>query len=557
MSASVEDQQGVDEAAQVAVEQRTTDQRTLLGILAERAEGTDGDRIWLEDIDGRTQTYAQAYESSLRWADVYRRVGVGSGDVVVTMQLNTFEYLLGWLGLSWLRAIEAPINTDYRGDLLRHVLDNTRAKVMLVRQEYVDRIAAIADQLEHLKTVVVVDPTGDPLPDLPFDVVHVDDLLSDANPIEPVPVPDPWDIACVMYTSGTTGPSKGVLMPWGQFHAWALMWDADGDMGPDEVFHCPGPTFHVPAKMLPYLAAILGAKAYMRPYIHIASTADDLRKVTFAIWVFPQAINEWLAEPETPEDKNVMLRRIPAGPIFPGLLEFLDRFDVRTLRIFNMTEAGCPIVDPGWNQSHFAPDGTPSVGKVRQGYPHYEVRLVDEHDQEVPAGVPGELIVRTSVPWTMNAGYLNMPEATANAWRNGWYHTGDGLYKDDRGNFFFKDRIKDSIRRRDENISSSEVELLVYQHPAVQEVAAVAARGGYDEEVKICVVRKPDEKLTHEELIEYLIPRMPRFMVPRYVEFMDELPKTPTAKVRKFILRENAVNENTWDREAAGIVVPR
>lgn len=540
-----------------AVPQSKTEQTTLLGILSDRAKGTDADRVWLQGHDGTSATYAVSLAESLRWASAYRDLGVEPGDVVVTMRLNTFDYLFGWLGLTWLRAVEAPINTDLRGDLLRHVLDNTRARVMVIRQEYLSRLVDIADRLDHLKTVIVVDPTGEPVPAVPFEAIAVEDFISRATPMEQPALPDPWDTACVMYTSGTTGPSKGVVMPWGQFHAWSLLWDADRDMGPDEVFHCPGPTFHVPAKMFPYLAAIVGGQAYMRPYIHIASTAEDLKKVTFAVWVFPQAIDELMAQPETATDKDLKLSRILAGPMFPGLQEFLTRFGIKTFRMFNMTEAGAPIADPGWDASQFKADGTASVGKLRQGYPHYQVRLVDEHDQEVPAGVPGELIVRTDVPWTMNAGYLNMPEATANAWRNGWYHTGDALYQDDDGNYFFQDRIKDSIRRRDENISSTEVELLVYQHPAVQEVAAVAARGEMDEEVKICVVIKPGESLTEQELVEYLIPRMPRFMVPRYVELMDALPKTPTSKVRKFELRTNAVNDNTWDREAAGVVVPR
>jgi crotonobetaine/carnitine-CoA ligase len=538
--------------------QTSTTDATLLSVLVDRA-ASDADRVWLEDVDGRTATFAEALQESLRWASAYERLGVAAHDVVVTMQLNTFEFLLGGLGLAWLKAVEAPINTDYRGDLLRHVLDNTRARFVLLREEYLPRLVELYAErkVEHLEKVVVVDTTGAELPALPVEVVTVDQLLAGVEPGEPRELPKPWDIACVMYTSGTTGPSKGVLMPWGQLHAWSLLWDADGDMGSDEVFHCPGPTFHVPAKMFPYLAAIVGGKAWMRPYIHVASTAEDLRKVTFAVWVFPQAIDEWLAQPPSPDDRDVKLRRILAGPIFPGLLEFLERFGVATLRIFNMTEAGCPIVDPGWDQSSFAEDGTPSVGKLREGYPFFEVRLVDEHDQEVPVGQPGELIVRTGVPWTMNAGYINMPEANAAAWRNGWYHTGDALWRDESGSYFFQDRIKDAIRRRDENISSAEVELSVYHHPAVMEVAAIAARSEMDEEVKICVVLKPGEELSPEELIEFLIPRMPRFMVPRYIEFVDELPKTPTAKIRKVELRENAINERTWDREAAGIVVPR
>ena len=531
--------------------------RTLPEILLERSE-SDPDRVWLENVDGRTVTYGQAVRESLRWADAWRRLGVVPGEVVVSMELNTPEFLLAWVGLAWLRAIKAPINTDYRGDLLRHVLENSRARVMLLRQEYVSRVAAIAAELTHLQTLIVVDPTNEPMPDLPFAVIDFDAFLAAASADGSFRAPDPWDIACVMYTSGTTGPSKGVMMPWGHLHAWTTLWNADGDFGADEIIHCPGPTYHVGSTMFPYLAALVGGRAYMRPFIHVASTASDLKKVTFAIWVFPQAIAEWLAAPETPDDRNVSLRRIPAGPVFPGLNEFLNRFDVKTLRLFNMTEAGCPIVDPGWNRSHFAADGTPSVGKVREGYPGYEVRLVDEHDREVPAGTIGELVVRTSEPWTMNAGYLNMPEATAHSWRNGWFHTGDALVCDDQGNFYFRDRIKDAIRRRNENISSFEVEMGVLQHLAVAECAAIAARvAGEDEEVKICVVLKPNQQLSPAQLIEFLIPRMPRFMIPRYVELMPSLPKTPTGKVRKFELREAGVTETTWDREAAGITVPR
>jgi crotonobetaine/carnitine-CoA ligase len=187
------------------------------------------------------------------------------------------------------------------------------------------------------------------------------------------------------------------------------------------------------------------------------------------------------------------------------------------------------------------------------------VRIVDEHDIEVPAGVVGELIVRTRVPWTVNAGYLGMPEQTAEAWRNGWFHTGDAFRYDEDGNFYFVDRIKDSIRRRGENISSFEVEAYVNEHPAVLESAAIAVPSEHGEdEVKVCVVLKPDGILEPEELIEHLIPRMPRFMVPRYVELVDALPKTEaTQRVQKVLLREEPLNDKTWDREKARISVPK
>ena len=169
-------------------------------------------------------------------------------------------------------------------------------------------------------------------------------------------------------------------------------------------------------------------------------------------------------------------------------------------------------------------------------------------------GEIGEMMIRTDRPWGMNSGYYNNPEATAKAWRNGWFHTGDAFRKDPEGNFYFVDRMKDAIRRRGENISSFEVEADVGAHPAVREVAAIAVPNEMSEdEVMVVVAPVEGQKIDPVDLIEFLRPRMAHFMVPRYVRIVDELPKTPTAKVQKALLREEAVTPDTWDREAAGI----
>jgi len=201
-----------------------------------------------------------------------------------------------------------------------------------------------------------------------------------------------------------------------------------------------------------------------------------------------------------------------------------------------------------------------SCGKLRTGYPGYEIRIVDENDQDVAAGAVGELIVRSAAPWTMNAGYLNNPEATAIAWRNGWFHTGDAFSCDADGYYYFRDRMKDCIRRRMENVSSFEVESIVKRHPDVLDCAAVAVKlgteAGADEEIRIVVVRRPGAKLEPQALMHWLIVNMPRFMIPRFIEFMDELPQTPTLKVQKVVLRNRSM-AGVWDREAAGIALPR
>jgi crotonobetaine/carnitine-CoA ligase len=217
--------------------------------------------------------------------------------------------------------------------------------------------------------------------------------------------------------------------------------------------------------------------------------------------------------------------------------------------IYNMTEISAPLItDPN-------PTKPGTCGRVRPGV---EVRLVDEHDCEVPVGEVGEFIVRTDAPWAMNHGYFAMPEATAVAWRNGWFHTGDLGRRDADGNHYFVDRLKDSIRRRGENISSMEVESELCAHPAVREAAVIAVPSDLaEDEVMAVVAPVPGERLDPAELIDFLRPRLAYFAIPRYFRFVDELPKTPTSKIQKMPLRQEGITDSTWDREAHGIRVQR
>jgi carnitine-CoA ligase len=259
-----------------------------------------------------------------------------------------------------------------------------------------------------------------------------------------------------------------------------------------------------------------------------------------------------LLQPEEPGDADTPLRHVMMGPLVPQVDDFKRRFGVDVGTGYGMTEIGAPFASDGYELANSS-----SCGKLRSGWAGYEVRVVDEHDEIVPTGEVGELVVRTREPWVINRGYHGMPEATAAAWRNGWFHTGDGFRIDGDGNYYFVDRLKDAIRRRGENISSFEVEALVSQHPDVIESAAVAVPSEYlEDEVKICVVLREGSTVTHDELITFLVPKMPKFMVPRYVEFVDALPKTEaTMRTQKIKLRAEPLNERTWDREAAGIKV--
>jgi crotonobetaine/carnitine-CoA ligase len=250
-----------------------------------------------------------------------------------------------------------------------------------------------------------------------------------------------------------------------------------------------------------------------------------------------------------PEDRSHTLRTAVVIPLSDEAIEFSKRFAVNIYTTFNMTETSWPLM------SACNPSVRGTCGRVRPGV---EARIVDENDIEVACGEVGELILRTAAPWAMNHGYLGNPEATASAWRNGWFHTGDGFRRDADENYFFVDRLKDSIRRRGENISSFEVEAEIGLFPAVGEVAAIGVSSEFGEDDVLAVIApKSGYVVDPLELIEFLRPRMTHFMIPRYIRVVPELPKTETQKVKKSLLREEGITPDTWDREVAGVSVKR
>ena len=529
-----------------------TPPETPLSELA-RWAGDQPARIHVEDVEGRSLSYAETATEARRWAAAYRSIGVETGEIVVTMQNNTIDSLLGWYGLGWLGATEAPVNVDYRGDLLAHALNLTRARTMACLGQFVPRLLQVADRLDHLQRVVVLD-AGE-VPELPWRSWATAELLAAAAPADDLELPAPWQIGAILFTSGTTGPSKAVRLPWAQIVASARGAFLTDDLTADEVIYNPGPTYHIGSKCFPALASLLGARHVMRPWISETRMADDYVKHAVTTGTPPR---EWVLEPDAPDAVSSALRNVLVPTMHPTFIPARERLGWRTYSTFNMTELSCPVGCPVWNADRFDDRGRASQGTVRPGY---EVRIVDEHDQPLPPGEVGEIVIRSDVPWVLNAGYLHMPDATAAAWQGGWFHTGDAGCIDEEGWFYFLDRLKDCIRRRGENISSYDVEMSVMAHPEIALAAAIAVkendRPGANEEVKVCCVRTEGSPLDGEGLVRWLIGRMPRFMIPRYVEFFDELPLTPTQKVRKVELRKSPLTERTFDRETVGIEIPR
>ena len=536
-------------SSQQAIHRTSTIQATSLpALLLERATHTP-DEIFLQDVRGDFCTYEQLHHASLKWANALHARGVQQGETIAVMMHNCLEQIEAWLGISWLRAREVPINTAYRGHMLQYVLNNSQAKGIVIAERYLDVLAEVAPELRCLQFIIVPDMEKaqnmqDIEEKLPFKL-FTGEIVSEAAILQRFEPPQRHDIASIVYTSGTTGPSKGVLIPWGQFMTSAENRASVEGVPPKDAFYSFFPFFHVSGKAFLCIQAQLAGRLVFREKLSMTEFWSDIKRFGCTSTGVIAAVAQWLLSQEPqPDDADNPLQNVVLIPIIPNFAAFQQRFGI--LRIstnFGMTEVG-GILNTEWN-----PTNIKSSGRVEPGY---EVRVVDEHDYEVGPHEVGELIVRSARPWSLMIGYFGMPEKTAEAWRNGWFHTGDSFTYNEEGNFYFVDRKKDALRRRGENISSFEVEAIVNQHPAVVESAAIAVPvGQHEDEVKIVVVCKPDCAVTPDELLNFLVPKLPNFMLPRYVEFVDALPKTPVGKVRKVDLRLHSLNEHTWDRLAS------
>ncbi|MGY6534160.1 MAG: AMP-binding protein [Pararhodobacter sp.] len=436
------------------------------------------------------------------------------------------------------------MNTAYLGAILVHVINNCAARVMVIEAGYLPRIADIADQLKVLVDIVVRGPM--PEIELParFRLHAFDSLPGAAHPVADVA---PWEIMGIMYTSGTTGLSKGVRVS----HAHAYGYSAPeiyGACSPDDTALVVLPMFHIGGQWKGvYNALIAGASAVILPRFHASRFWQDVRDYGCTYTLVLGVMGEFLyRQPPEPADRDHRLKRIAMVPVINDLAAFKARFGIETVNsAYGSTEASVVILTP--------PDGA-EPGRIGWLRPDFEARLVDEHDMDVPFGSAGELLLRAREPWVMLEGYHDMPEATVGAFRNLWFHTGDTMRQDERGMFIFVDRSKDAIRRRGENVSSFEVEREIMAHPAVEECAVVAAPSdATEDDIRACIVLKPGATLDCADLIAFLRPRLPYFMLPRYVDLMPELPRTPTEKVRKQKLRQMPLATSTWDAVQAGV----
>ncbi len=527
-------------------------EQTLAYILEDKAR-TCGDKVFLKYEEGEEITFSQANEIANRIAQGLLKLGLKKGDKVACMLPNSLEAAFLWFGISKAGLVDVPINLANKGTFLSYIINNSDSKVVVIDGSLIDRLKLIEDELPNVEKVILWNKNDmqRDIPALRFDVSTYEQLLRNTaeKPDVAVKAGEPQ---MIIYTSGTTGPAKGCMEPHSMIYASAREYIEAMRVTVDDVFFTCLPLFHANARILSiYPALLLGTKVVIYERFSAGRFWDQIRKAKATVFNSLGATANFIySRPRRPDDSDNPVRVCGAYPMPPAIYEdFEKRYNLKVVEGYGLTELA--IIS-------YNPYDSPKIGSCGKATGSFEIRIVDEDDFPVPAGTVGEIVARGKMPWVTSLGYYNMPGKTVELTSNHFYHTGDAGYLDEEGYLFFVDRIKDYIRRRGENISSFEVERAVNAHPKVVESAAIGVHSEEaEDEVKIVVVLKPGEELPPEELLAFCEERMPYFAVPRYVEYVEQLPKTPTDKVEKVKLRDSGVTDGTWDREKVGYKVKK
>jgi crotonobetaine/carnitine-CoA ligase len=521
-------------------------ERTPAAVLRAHAELRPDD-TWLM-FDSDHYSFGRANELVNRIAHGLLSQGIGLGDPVAMYMTNCAEYVMATMALAKIGAVQVPVNTAFKGDFLARPIRHCRARAIIADGALVERLRTSLGAELGLVFARGLDPAQSTGQVMPFEV------LSEHPDTEPDIEVDARDVSAVMYTSGTTGPAKGAML---SHHYWYTASRAiveARDVHPDDRFYASLPMFHAGVWLYTIYAGLLtGLPVGLDATFSVRAFWDRVRYygATQLFTAGAMHLMVWNQEPQD-DDADNPARVWVAVPLPSDLWDsFKKRFGIDHL-IFQYGQTECVPVS-------IAPAGAPiKPGSAGWPLPHFEVQVVDDDDTQLPPGTAGEIVVRPKLPNTMFSGYLHNPDATLHTWRNLWHHTGDIGVLDAHGELFFVDRKQDYLRRRGENISSFEVEAVVDSHPAVAGSAAHAVASELTEdELKITVVLKPGASLSHEELARHCNQHLPYFAVPRYIEYVDELPVTPTVRTQKFLLRERGVTATTWDAEVSNFKVER
>lgn len=528
-------------------------QFTFGHILADQA-AKRGDKVFLRYLDdGRSFTFREIHEQSNAVANALLAAGLGKGSHVAMMMENSPEQVLAYFALAKIGAVCVPINTAARGTFLAYFLNQSDSVALLIDQALVERFLEVAPETSIAAMWVTEGPSGADLP-APLREHGFEELLRGST-AEPGVDVSYRDLCALMYTSGTTGPSKGNmwaqigLLTFSAYQAQPLKMDEN------DTYYAWGPLFHVAAyggSVL--LMLILGGSVALARRFSVSRFWQDVRS-SGATATILMTVGEYLFKlPPSPADRDHRLRFVLSTPVPADFRQLQDRYGFKFMQGYGLSDYSLGTTlgldDPEDKQQ--------TIGRAMEDL---QVRVVDDQDVDLPAGEIGEIVMRhNGMPFSAALGYYKMPEKTAEGTTNLWFHTGDLGRVDADGYFSFVGRKKDAIRRRGENISAYEVEQAIFGHAAVAEVAVypVNAHTG-DDEVGVAIVLAPGATLSERDLVAHCAGCMPYFMVPRFVEFRTSLPRTTTEKVRKVELRAEMEARLTtaWDREREGIALKR
>ena len=469
---------------------------------------------------------------------------VGAGAHVALFMRNQREFMPVFYGAMAAGGAAVPLNADARGPLLEYVIDRSDARVLVSRADLLDRLAELPS-LGDVERVLVVGAEADlPASAAGVPVERFEDWLEGHPSDPPAPFPEGHEVALIQFTSGTTGRSKGVVYPHQFLFLYSAMLTDSLGRTRDDVLTTPLPLFHVAALHIIANSALhAGCTAHLKSRFSATAYWEQVAEdgATFSILLGPMAAIILKQVSEAPEHRMSTMFCVPPPP---GKEEFERRFGVTLLwQGYGMTEVYPLPMRPEML------DGPPTT--IGHPVTWMEYGVVDEHDRLVGPGEPGQLVFRPLMPNAMAHGYYKDPEATMVAFRNFMFHTGDVATYDEDGCLHYRGRMQERIRRRGENVSALELELVALRHPQVLEAAAFAVPGEFGEDdVKLDVVLKDDLDLA--ELHAWLVENLPRFMVPRYVERREAFPKTPSERVEKYKLaEEGAERPGVLDADAA------
>lgn len=520
---------------------------TVTAVLS-RAVQQSPDKVFL-DFAGQTYTYLQVWELSLRRAAGLERLGVGRGHTVVCILDNNVDAIVSWFAANFLSAVWVPVNTALKDEYLRHQIGDAAAAVVLAESDYAQRILDIAPQLPDLRHLVV---RGGVPESSTVSVTSLDALTPEHGLAQPDALAQ-RDLAMLIYTSGTTGPSKGCMIS--HNYICNVAKNTAAMRNPAFTVWTPLPLFHLNAAGTSVLAtAVNQATVSVAERFSLSGFWPEIKRSgAQQVSILGIMITLIATMPDTAEMAECFgqIEHVGGAPWTPELIAtWKERFGVRSAgnSVFGLTEASFITSNP---QGLVAP-----LGASGRRNDDFDVRIVDDHDVEVPDGEPGEIIVRPRRPHVMFEGYWRRPEATMSVLRNLWFHTGDIGRFDADGWFWFVDRKKDYLRRRGENISSYELERTFRAHGDIADVAVHAVPSDLTEDdVKVTAVRRDGAGLTEEQLCRWCLDKLPYFAVPRYIEFRTELPRNATGKVLKHQLRDEGVTAGTWDITSSDIQV--